>query len=160
MLPHVCFFPFPHISIVFLCTEHPLFTFEKATTETKNKDWGSTMQTLKPTWHSNSIFYYIFWSLIRVIRFSVGLSILLSPCEVIKWPLTNGTLLRQMKKSGEGMVDKCYLFSCVCFCLWPVCTHNLMACFPDTVQYKNAQSLRPKHEKKSYSQNATKQFCQ
>lgn len=35
-----------------------------------------------------------------------------------------------------------------------------MACFPDTVQYKNAQSLRPKHEKKSYSQNATKQFCQ
>lgn len=67
------------------------------------------MQTLKPTWHSNSIFYYIFWSLIRVIRLSVGLSILLSPCEVIKWPLTNGTLLRQMKKSGEGMVDKCKL---------------------------------------------------
>lgn len=68
------------------------------------------MQTLKPTWHSNSIFYYIFWSLIRVIRLSVGLSILLSPCEVIKWPLTNGTLLRQMKK-----VEKGWWTSAICF---------------------------------------------
>lgn len=48
-----------------------------------------------------------------------------------------------------------FVFLCVFLsvaCMY--CVLNLMACFPDTVQYKTAQSLRPKHEKKSYSQNA------